>query len=507
MVEKRSTILCILDGWGLRDDVRDNAIHQANTPHYDDLLNHAHVSQLATYGIEVGLPEGQMGNSEVGHMNIGAGRIVWQDYPRINNAIETGEFAKNPQLVHFAESLKTTGGRAHLLSLCSDGGVHAHTHHVVTAANLLAAQGLEVVLHVITDGRDTPPQSALQSLQNLAQHLDSSVCIGSLSGRYFAMDRDQRWDRVEQAYRVISGQSSITSLTPEQVIQEAYAQNLSDEFIQPVQFEHHSMSKGDGLFMLNFRADRARELLEAFVDPEFKGFTRPQQIEFSGCLGMVSYSEHLNKFMSCMFAPVGLPYTLGEVVSNAGGSQLRLAETEKYAHVTFFFNGGREATFPGEERILIPSPKVATYDLKPEMSAPEVTAALTDAIRAKAFDLIVVNYANPDMVGHTGIMSAALQAVEHIDSCLGAVRAAVDETQATLLVTADHGNIEMMKDPETGAPSTSHTVGEVPFILYPRTAASHLREGRLCDIAPTILDLMDLEQPQDMTGTSLVRAV
>ncbi len=498
----KPTVLCILDGWGLRADVTDNAIALGNTPVFDRLMAEAATSKIRTYGKDVGLPEGQMGNSEVGHMNIGSGRIVWQDFPRINNAIADGAFLNNAKLNEFVAKLRAQDGQAHLMGLCSPGGVHAHQDHLVVMANHLVAQGLKVVVHVITDGRDTAPRSGRGYLEKMLGELDDAVTVGSLSGRYFAMDRDKRWDRVAKAYKAMIGDGPRVDQDLLAAMDASYGADIGDEFVEPVTFGSSKMNDGDGLIMMNFRADRAREILTAFLDPNAQDIDA-RKISFAASLGMVFYSSALDPLIPAMFEPQDLPDTLGEMVAKHGGRQLRLAETEKYAHVTFFFNGGREDVFDGEERKLVDSPKVATYDLQPEMSAAEVTDALTQAIRVGAHDLIVVNYANPDMVGHTGVMEAALKAVAFVDECLGRVVEAIDEVGGTLLVTADHGNIELMRDQKTGEPQTSHTIGDVPLILHPARGAM-LQEGRLCDLAPTILELMGIAQPSAMTGRSLL---
>lgn len=499
----KPTILCILDGWGLRAEEKDNAIALGHTPVFDRLMAEALTTKIKTYGPNVGLPEGQMGNSEVGHMNIGSGRIVWQDLPRINNAIADGTFLAGEKLKDFVAKLRAENGQAHLMGLCSPGGVHAHQDHMVVMANHLAGLGIKVMIHVITDGRDTAPRSGHAYVRVMLGQLHEDVTIASLSGRYFAMDRDNRWDRVSKAYHAMIGDGPHREGDVLSAIEASYHADIGDEFVEPVAFNHASMNDGDGLIMMNFRADRAREILTTFLDPKAADISAGP-IRFSAILGMVSYSSALDPFIPALFEPQELPDTLGEVVAHHGGRQLRLAETEKYAHVTFFFNGGREDTFEGEERILVASPKVATYDLQPEMSAGEVTDALTQAIKAGAHDLIVVNYANPDMVGHTGVMEAALKAVAFVDECLGRVVEAVDEVGGTLLVTADHGNIELMMDQQTGEPQTSHTIGDVPFILYPAQQGRMLNQGSLCDIAPTILGLMGIKQPSAMTGKSLL---
>ncbi|MHA1543844.1 MAG: 2,3-bisphosphoglycerate-independent phosphoglycerate mutase, partial [Alphaproteobacteria bacterium] len=441
----KPVVLCILDGWGHAEPGPNNAIFRASTPTYDSWWQTCPRSFLKTSGTAVGLPDGQMGNSEVGHMNIGGGRVVRQDLPRINAAIKDGSFDKLPPLMNTIEILKENGGTLHILGLMSPGGVHSHQDHIAALARLFSAAGIPVKIHAFLDGRDVPPKSAAEFTRNFEKPFtdDPNVSIATVTGRYFAMDRDNRWDRVENAYlAMIKGQGNAAESTAS-CIKTAYARDETDEFVTPTVIgDYRGMKDGDALLMANFRADRAREILAALVEPNFNGFKRPCTTNFSARLGMVEYSADLNQHMEALFAPVEVKDSLGEVVSNAGLKQLRIAETEKYAHVTFFFNGGSEAKFEGEERILIPSPKVATYDLKPEMSAFEVTDSLVKEILEKDFDLIVVNFANPDMVGHTGKIDAAIKAVETIDTCLGKLEAALNEVEGVRLVSADPGNIE-----------------------------------------------------------------
>ncbi|MFY8106331.1 MAG: 2,3-bisphosphoglycerate-independent phosphoglycerate mutase [Elstera sp.] len=508
---QRPVVLCILDGWGLRQDIDNNAIAQARTPTFDRLMQTCPTGRLNASERFVGLPEGQMGNSEVGHMNLGAGRIVVPDLPRIDNALLDGSLAAKPGLNQFIATLKASGGAAHLLGLLSDGGVHSHQDHIVGVAKLIAAQGVPVVIHAFTDGRDTPPQSALTFLSQVETALAgvAGVHIGTLSGRFFAMDRDQRWDRVEAAYQAIVSANGKRADSAKAAIEQSYAEGVLDEFIQPtVLGAYAGMNDGDGVMMVNFRADRARELLTALVDPAFTGFPRARTVAFAAKLGMVEYSSALNTFFPALFPPEDIPDTFGDVLSKAGKTQLRIAETEKYAHVTFFFNGGVETVFPGEERILVPSPKVKTYDLQPAMSAVEVTDKLVAAIESGRFDAIVVNYANTDMVGHSGILSAAIEAVETVDGCLARLEAAVVKAGGAMLVTADHGNAEQMIDPITREPHTAHTLNLVPTILVNGPASvKSLREGALADVAPTLLALIGLPQPAAMTGKSLLSDV
>ena len=460
---------------------------------------------LATSGTAVGLPRGQMGNSEVGHMNIGAGRVVAQDLPRIDVAIEDGALAGRPVLVDLINKAKATGGALHIMGLMSPGGVHSHQDHI--AALVKAAAGVPVFIHAFLDGRDTPPKSARGFVEKFLADIAGipGVRLATLSGRFYGMDRDKRWDRVEKAYRCIVDGDARRFADALSAIDASYAEDVTDEFLLPVVLDEYAGAQdGDVLLFANFRADRAREISAALLDPGFEGFARPRVVHFAAAAGMTEYSEALKPLMASIFPPEDVRETLGEVIAGLGLKQLRIAETEKYAHVTFFLNGGRETQFEGEDRILVPSPKVATYDLKPDMSADEVTGKLEEAILSGRYDLIVCNYANPDMVGHTGIMHAALEAVETIDGALGRLRAAIEKVGGVMLVTADHGNIEMMEDPDTKEPLTSHTTLDVPVIVVngPKGA---LDNGRLADVAPTMLDLMGIAAPAAMTGRSLLK--
>ncbi len=507
----RPVVLCILDGWGLSEDPANNAIAQASTPNYDRMMETCPHAALMTSGLAVGLPEGQMGNSEVGHMNLGGGRVVMQDLPRIDAAIADGTLQTNPELLALIVKLRTSGGTCHLTGLLSPGGVHSHQKHMATLAGVLDRAGVPVAIHAFLDGRDTPPKSALTFLANFEGDIQGmpNVHIASVSGRYYAMDRDKRWDRVTKAYECMVDARGNRADTPRGAVEASYKANLTDEFVLPTAIGNYpGMKDGDGLLMANFRADRAREILTALVDPQFDGFTRKRQVNFVAARGMVEYSSALAPFMGALFPPENLVDTLGDVVAAKGKRQLRIAETEKYAHVTFFFNGGAEAVFEGEDRILVPSPQVATYDLQPEMSAAEVTDRLVDAIESSTYDLIVVNYANPDMVGHTGIMSAAIRAVETIDTCLERLEKALVNAGGTMLVTADHGNIELMQDPDTHEPHTAHTTFLVPVFLVNAGVTGQsftLTDGRLADVAPTILSLMQIAQPAAMTGQSILK--
>jgi 2,3-bisphosphoglycerate-independent phosphoglycerate mutase len=455
----------------------------------------------------VGLPEGQMGNSEVGHLNIGAGRVVLQDLPRIDNAIASSEIARAPALLGLVARLKAGGGTCHLVGLVSPGGVHSHQDHAATLCKILAEAGVPTRVHAITDGRDTPPQSAGDDVNRLIAALPPSVSVATVCGRYYAMDRDKRWDRVEKAYRAMVEADAPRFADASAVIADAYAKNTFDEFIVPaVVGDYRGMQDGDGVLCFNFRADRVREILSAMLEADFSGFARSRTVRFAAAVGMAQYSDELNRLMQTIFPPQRFTHILGEVVAEAGRTQLRMAETEKYPHVTYFLNGGREAPYAGEDRIMVPSPKVATYDLQPEMSAPELTDKAVAAIASGKYDLIVLNYANPDMVGHTGRLSAAIKAVETVDGGLGRIVEAIEKSGGALLITADHGNCEMMRDPQTGGPHTAHTTNPVPVMLVGARNRALNAEGRLADIAPTLLELMELPKPKEMTGTSLLRA-
>ncbi|BBK29850.1 phosphoglycerate mutase [Stella humosa] len=508
----KPVVLCILDGWGHRDGGADNALAQARLPNWRRLVAQCPHGLLDASAAEVGLPDGQMGNSEVGHMNIGAGRVVMQELPRITRALADGSAAASAPFQDFVAALKASGGTAHLVGLLSPGGVHSHQDHIAGLARLLDAAGIPVAIHALLDGRDTPPDSARSAVAAFQAAVSgcTRVKIATVMGRYYAMDRDQRWDRVSLAYATLIDGAGGRAADATAAIAASYAAGKTDEFVLPLAIgDYAGMRDGDGLLMANFRADRAREILSALLDPAFDGFARARRPQFAAALGMVEYSTDLNRFLATLFTADELHDTLGEIVSRAGMRQLRIAETEKYAHVTFFLNGGDEREFAGEERILVPSPKVATYDLQPEMSAAIVTDRLVEAIGSGRFDLIVVNFANADMVGHSGILAAAVAAVEAVDTCLGRLDAAVRQAGGVLLVTADHGNAEQMIDPETGGPHTAHSMNPVPIVMAGGPAAPRLAppgggHGRLSDIAPTILALMGLPQPAAMTGRSLL---
>jgi 2,3-bisphosphoglycerate-independent phosphoglycerate mutase len=505
MRKYRPAMLAILDGWGWREDPADNAVRQARTPAFDRLWQRCPHALLSASGADVGLPDGQMGNSEVGHLNIGAGRVVMQDLPRIGAAAASGEIGKAPALLASIERLRQSGGTCHLMGLVSPGGVHSHQDHAVALARILAKAGVPTLVHAFTDGRDTPPQSAKGDIERLEAALPPSVAIATVCGRYYAMDRDKRWDRVAKAYEAIVNGSGPRFPDATAVIADSYARDITDEFVVPaVVGAYGGMREGDGVLCFNFRADRVRQILAALLDPAFSAFPRTRKVAFAAATGMTQYSRELDAYLKTIFPPQPLDNVLGEVVAGAGRRQLRMAETEKYAHVTYFLNGGRETQYAGEDRILVPSPKVATYDLQPEMSAPELTDKAVEAIGSGSYDLIVLNYANPDMVGHTGSLAAAVKAVETVDAGLGRLVAAIEKAGGALLVTSDHGNCEMMRDPATGGPHTAHTTNPVPVLLLGADGGT-LADGRLADIAPTLLELMGLPQPAEMTGTSLLR--
>jgi 2,3-bisphosphoglycerate-independent phosphoglycerate mutase len=501
----RPVMLVILDGWGWREEPADNAVRQAQTPNFDRLWSSCPHGFLHTSGADVGLPDGQMGNSEVGHLNIGAGRVVVQDLPRIDAAFADGSIAASPVLAKLIAALKTSGGTCHLMGLVSPGGVHSHQDQGAKLARMLAQAGIQVVVHAFLDGRDTPPRSAQGYLARFRAALSAGTRIATIIGRYYAMDRDKRWERVQQAWETMVLGDGGHFPDPESAIDGAYQADVSDEFVHPTAIAgYRGMQDGDAILCFNFRADRVREILGALLDPGFDGFPRKRVPAFCAAVGMTRYSDALAPLMDVIMPPQGMGHLLGQEVAGAGRTQLRMAETEKYPHVTYFLNGGIEEPNPGEERVLVPSPKVATYDLQPEMSAPELTDRAVEAIDSGRFDLIMLNFANPDMVGHTGSLPAAIRAVETVDTGLGRIADAVGRQGGALLVTADHGNCEMMRDPETGGPHTAHTTNPVPVFLMGAAKGATLRDGRLADIAPTLLGLMRLKQPKEMTGHTLV---
>ncbi|WP_249680469.1 2,3-bisphosphoglycerate-independent phosphoglycerate mutase [Roseococcus pinisoli] len=506
MTAPRPVMLVILDGWGWREETADNAVRQAHTPNFDRLWANCPHAFLKPSGHDVGLPDGQMGNSEVGHLNIGAGRVVMQDLPRIDAAIADGSMARMAPLTDFVAKMKASGGTAHLMGLVSGGGVHSHQRQAVALAKVLTQAGIKVALHAFTDGRDTPPRSAPQFVAELEAGLPAGARIATVTGRYFAMDRDNRWERVSKAWSAIAlGQGEATAPDAQAAIKAAHDKDVTDEFIPATVIgDYAGMRDGDGLLSFNFRADRVREILAALLDPAFTGFARQKFVTLAAALGMTQYSTELDHLLGTIFPPQSMEDILGAVVSKAGLKQLRMAETEKYPHVTYFLNGGQETPFPGETRIMVASPKVATYDLQPEMSAPELTAKAVAAIKSGEQDLIVLNFANADMVGHSGILAAAIKACEAVDKGLGAIADALQEVGGALLFTADHGNAELMKDPVTGGPHTAHTTNPVPVVLMGGPAGAKIHDGRLADLAPTLLQLMGLKQPAAMTGISLL---
>ncbi|MBI3147504.1 MAG: 2,3-bisphosphoglycerate-independent phosphoglycerate mutase [Betaproteobacteria bacterium] len=504
-------ILLILDGFGHREATPDNAISAAHAPHWRELWEHSPHTLIEASELHVGLPDGQMGNSEVGHLNIGAGRVVYQDYTRIDQAIKTGEFAANPALAGALRLAREGRGRLHVLGLLSPGGVHSHERHILALLELAAREGVpHTFMHAFLDGRDTPPQSAGASLERLASACNRhpGCRVVSICGRYYAMDRDQRWERVAQAYTLLTqGEAPYSAPNPTQGLAEAYARGESDEFVKPTAILAPDGSRvhiedGDVVVFMNFRADRAREITRALTADHFEGFERRLRPKLAQLVCLTSYGDEFPD-LPVAFAPQSIANSFGEYLAGLGLKQLRIAETEKYAHVTYFFNGGSEAAYTGEDRVLVPSPKVATYDLKPEMSAYEVTDKLVEAIHSRRYAAVICNYANGDMVGHTGILPAAIKAVEALDVCLGRVLEAARQAGYEVLITADHGNAEMMFDPATGQPHTAHTLNPVPFIYLGRPA--RLKDGgALQDIAPTLLDMMGLPQPPEMTGHSLI---
>ncbi|MEO1090413.1 MAG: 2,3-bisphosphoglycerate-independent phosphoglycerate mutase [Pseudomonadota bacterium] len=500
-------VLVILDGWGYREDPADNAVVQGNTPRFDAIWRDCPHTLLRTDGPNVGLPEGQFGNSEVGHMNLGAGRIVLQDLPRIDTGLADGKVRTLPPFRRFVDRLRDADGRCHLLGLMSPGGVHSHQKQLAALANGLAAEGVEVVVHAFTDGRDTPPKAGADYMRTFLDDVADApgITVGTVIGRYFAMDRDKRWERVERAFRAIVFGEGQSATDPVAAIEAAHGRDEGDEFIQPTVVDgYEGMARADGVLAGNFRSDRIREILLALYDPAFDGFDRGDHAIDRPALSLVEYGAGLERFMEPLFGQERLDDILGAILAAAGKTQLRLAETEKYPHVTFFFNGGVETPMAGEDRSLVPSPKVATYDLQPEMSAPEVGRRLVEAIGSGKYDFILCNFANPDMVGHTGSLPAATVAVETVDGQLGAALDRAIEVGGTVLVTADHGNCEIMRDPNTGGPHTAHTLSPVPCVLVNGPADATLRTGRLADVAPTILALIGLPQPTAMTGRSLL---
>lgn len=506
MSKPKPIVLCILDGWGFSNETENNAIATANTPNWDHMRETGAVTFIKTSGEAVGLPDGQMGNSEVGHMNIGAGRVVNQDFTRITKDVRSGEFNNNPILNTTMDDLLKTDRALHVFGLLSPGGVHSDEKHIFALIELAASKGLEkIYLHAFLDGRDMPPQSAKPSLEK-ADALFAKLGKGRLAtmiGRYFAMDRDNRWERVEQAYDLVSqGLGQYQADTALQGLENAYARGENDEFVKATVIgESVKINDGDAVIFMNFRADRAREISYPFVQADFEGFKPKHLPKLSHFVSLTQYKANLPTEIA--YPPLELNNGLGEVLANEGLTQLRIAETEKYPHVTFFFNGGREKVFEGEERTLVNSPKVATYDLQPEMSAPEVTAKLVEAVESEKFDVIICNYANPDMVGHTGVFEAIVKAIEAVDTGLGKVYDAVKKVGGEMLVTADHGNAEKTWDDKTNQPHTAHTTTPVPLIYVGKRATLE-PDGALCDLAPTVLYLLGVAQPKEMTGKNLI---
>jgi 2,3-bisphosphoglycerate-independent phosphoglycerate mutase len=510
----KQTILCILDGWGIpsnEEERKNSAIEKANTPFFDSLLENYPNTQLEASGLSVGLPNGQMGNSEVGHTSIGAGRLILQDLPKINKTVIDDKMKKNDVLKNTIRAINKTKGSIHLLGLLSDGGVHSHINHIIDVAKTIAKEKVNVYMHCFLDGRDTPQKSALEYINNFIKETErfQNIKIATVCGRYYAMDRDNNWDRVKKAYNiVVNGSDTDFSINPTHIVEELYLNNITDEFVEPVAVNNYrGMKDGDAFIFCNFRADRARELSQALAQSDFSGFERNKVINFSAKVQFTEYSKEHNQYLSTMFPADEIKKSLGEVISKKGLKQLRIAETEKYAHVTFFFNGGLEKEFEGEDRILVSSPKVATYDLKPEMSCQEVNQKLIEAIKSKKYDFTVVNFANPDMVGHTGNMDATVKAIETIDVELKKLIETVLEVDGTIFITADHGNAEKMFDEVKKQPHTAHTTNKVPFIVVSNDAKKiSLREkGTLCDIAPTVLKLMKISTPFAMNGKNLIK--
>lgn len=511
---KTTALLLILDGWGYREATDSNAIAAANSPVWDELWASRPHTLINTSGHAVGLPGGQMGNSEVGHMNLGAGRVVYQNLTRIDKDIETGDYFRNPVLRAAIDKAVTTGSAIHVFGLMSPGGIHSHEDQIIATLEMALRHKAErLYLHAFLDGRDTPPRSALPSLQRAESLLRTSGKgrVATLCGRFFAMDRDNRWDRVQPAYALLTeGKAEFTYNDVASGLKAAYSRDEDDEFVQATVIQGEAdaravVADGDVVLFLNFRSDRARELTRAFVADAFDGFPRTVRPKLGEFVTLTQYAKDIDA--ACAYPPESLDNVLGAYLANLGKTQLRIAETEKYAHVTFFFNGGREEPFANEDRILVPSPQVKTYDLQPEMSAIEVTDKLVAAIRERKYDAIICNYANGDMVGHTGDFEAAVKAVEALDICLGRIVAAIEEVQGELLITADHGNVEQMLDSDTNQPLTSHTSGPVPLVYVGQSGRQFTSDGSLCDIAPTMLSLLGIPAAPEMTGKLLLGKV
>lgn len=507
-MNKKSTVLMILDGYGICDEELGNAIKLSKTPNMNSIMDKWGCVKGYASGLSVGLPDGQMGNSEVGHLNMGAGRIIYQDLTKITKDIEDGDFFSNTALLSAINNAKEKGTKLHLMGLLSSGGVHSHTEHIYALLKMAKMNDIsEVYVHCFLDGRDTPPSSAMGFVAKLEENMKEIGVgkIATISGRYYAMDRDNRWDRVEKAYNAIAFGEGETADTAKQCMEKTYANEVYDEFVLPTVIEKNaSVDENDSIIFFNFRPDRAREITRCFCDTSLEGFERKKGYIPVKFVAFTDYDATItNKEVA--FKKEDITNTLGEYISSLGMTQARIAETEKYAHVTFFFNGGKEEPYKGEDRFLVPSPKVATYDLKPEMSAFEVTDKLIDAIEAKNYDLIVINYANPDMVGHTGNMEAGIKAVEAIDKCVGRVYESLIKAGGQMFICADHGNIDKIVDYDTKEPFTAHTTNPVPFIVINCEKSKGVKEdGKLCDIAPTLLDMMDIDKPSEMTGQSLL---
>ena len=505
-VRKKPAVLCILDGFGLRESKSGNSVSLANTPNLDRLFKNYPNSTLTTFGEKVGLPENQMGNSEVGHLHIGAGRIVKSMLPRIDEAIANGDLNKNKDLLEILSDTKLNGAEIHIAGLISDGGVHGHAGHLKALTKIASKKSLKVNLHLFSDGRDVETKTSLSDLERLMCDLPSNVSIATIAGRYYAMDRDKRWERTQKAYEAIANGVGKNYSNPSKAIKDSHNAGITDEFIEPVVLNDYNgiNEKGDSLIFCNFRADRARQILNALTDKNFEGFLRPNEKIFSKAVGMIEYDSNFKKKFNVLFDREQIKNGLGEWISLNGLKQFRIAETEKYPHVTYFLNGGSETEYEGEERSLVPSPQVGGYDQKPEMSAEEICNNLISALEKNFFDLLIVNFANPDMVGHTGSLSAAKIAVETVDEMLGKICACLDTVGGEALVISDHGNCEQMYIEDTKNPHTFHTLNPVPCILYSKREKVGIRSGSLIDIAPTVLELLGKDKPNQMTGRSLL---
>ena len=503
---KKPIVLCIMDGWGINKKSKNNAVALAKTPNVDFLTKTYSYATLDASGEDVGLPSGQVGNSEVGHMNLGSGRVILQTLPKINQAFANNEIDKNKNFQKFLSN-HNKSKTIHMLGLCSDGGVHSHSNHIIEMSKLIEKNNCKAYIHIFSDGRDCSPKQLGQQIKKFEESLPKNIKIVSLIGRYYSMDRDNRWERIKKAFDlIVYGKYERKFSSVSCGLEEAYKNYETDEFISPTLIgDYKGFEDGDSLIMMNFRADRVRELLTAILNPKFKEFEKDTNTPFLlNNLGMTEYSTELSNFMNSIFLKEDIKDTLGEVISKANLKQLRLAETEKYPHVTFFFNGGKETVYPGESRIMIPSPKISTYDLKPEMSAKKVETTLISSIKSRTYDLIIINFANPDMVGHTGDLKAAIKAVETVDTAIGNIKNTIIKCDGVMLLTADHGNCEIMFDEIMNLPHTSHTCNKVPLILISKNKDYKLRDGRLADIAPTILDLISIKSPNSMSGESLL---